>query len=642
MAHQEVMGGPGTGGADYIASHPADDQAGGAGWSPSPKLKILERWVSYALATLLTLNIGLVFVAALLRYFLGFGLPWSLEVSKLLLSGVVFLGSAVAFHHGEHRSLRIILDMLPKPVAATIDAFHVWIVAGFSVVFGLSGIAWFNASHDTILGSNLPTQLMTVPPLLGVALMLIMCVAILSEMRRKAMMIGLIAAAVFGGLVALSMQYYSGLIALPAAFALYGAVLLVLIFLGMPVGFSFAVICTILVATTDGAIAWAGLARRLGDMEFVLVAVPFFIAAGLLMEAGDITERIIRVARAFVGHFRGGMGQVTIGSMYFMSGVTGSEAADVAAVGTVMRKPMARAGFSGGESTGILVAASVMGASVPPSIGLIVLAAATGVSVGALFLGGVVPAAVLAVVLSIAVYIRARIKGVSGEPKLSGKERLKRIKGAAFAIGLPVIIIGGLTSGLATPTEVSAVSVVYVLLVEFLVHRKLRVRQLLGIAVDTSVLTGMLLFIVAAASSLVYVSTFALIPQRVGKMLVTAAGSVPVVFLLITILALILLGMLMEGLPALMILPPLLMPTALSLGIDPLHYAMVMFFAVYIGANIPPIGAGYYLAASVMRIRIKDGMLPSIAYLGIVALGVVILALLPELTLAVPRWLGLH
>jgi tripartite ATP-independent transporter DctM subunit len=281
-----------------------------------------------------------------------------------------------------------------------------------------------------------------------------------------------------------------------------------------------------------------------------------------------------------------------------------------------------------------------MGASVPPSIGLIILASATGVSVGALFLAGFLPAAILALTLSLAVYIRARRKGIVGAPRINWRGRTNAIKGAFFAGGLPIIIIGGLVSGFVTPTEVSAVAVVYVLIVELLVHRKLRISDLTRVAVDTAILTGMLLFIVATASGLVYVSTFAGIPQQVGEALAAWSGDIPMVFLFMTVLALIPLGMLTEGLPALLIFPPLFLPTAIDLGINPLHYSMLMFFAVYIGANIPPLGSGYYLGATVMRIQIKDGILPVLGYLGIVAAGVMLLALIPDSVTWVPRLFG--
>lgn len=605
----------------------------------------LVRVVEIVMVALLCSNVALVFAVTILRYVFDVGVTWSPEMTKLLLAGLVFPGSAVAFLRGEHRSLRLALDVLPDRVAYTLDSVTLGMISLFGGALTYGAWQWLSTATGTMLGTQVPLDLMAWPLIVGGLLLTSFAVAILAARGARQTLAGTIGGVGLALLVVLAPPAlgFHGMDNLETAFLFWGAVLVVLLLGGMPIAFCFGITAIALGWGTDGLIPISGIARRLtgNSSEFVLAAVPFFIAAGLLMEAGDMTRRIIALAHSFIGHIRGGMGHVMVGSMYFMSGVTGSEAADVAAVGTVMRRPMLEAGFKGPETTGILVASSVMGASVPPSIGLIVMAASTTLSVGTLFMAGILPAIVLAVVLAVAVYIRARWQGIQGSAKASWRDRSRALTASLFAMGLPLIIIGGLTVGFGTPTELSAVAVIYVLIIELIVHRQLSLPKLWRVFVDTSVLTGMLLFIVASASALVYVSTFALIPQRVGTFLADVAGSNATMYLFLTVLALIPLGMLTEGLPALLIFPPLFLPPAELLGINPFHYAMLMFIAVYIGANMPPLGAGYYFAASVVKIPIKSGMVPAASYLGIVTIGLCLLVLLPQTVLLIPEMAGL-
>jgi tripartite ATP-independent transporter DctM subunit len=614
-----------------------------AAWPPTKRLRGLERVVEFALVILFSVNLALVVVVTILRYAFNTGVPWSLEISQLLLAGLVFMGSAVALNRGEHRSLRLIVDLLPERVRRANDSFLIMSIGVFSGVLVYGGVLWFANESGFLLGSSIPTWVATIPIIAGSALTMIYCVALLMDRDAVSNIWGAVVTAVLIGAI------YMGTIAFPGPRYIAGAVgaalilLLVLLLVGMPIAFVFGISTAAVVFASQGLVPVESVVRRATENagSFVLAAVPFFIAAGLMMEAGDITRRIIATARAFIGHFRGGVAQVMIGSMYFMSGVSGSEAADVAAVGTIMRRPMRQAGYTPGEATGIMVAACVMGATVPPSIGLIVIAASTELSVGTLFFAGFLPAAALALILVVTVYLRARSKGISGEPRQGWGDRARAIKGAAFAFGLPIIVLGGLLGGFGTPTELSAFAVVYVLIVELLVHRKLRFKELWRVIVDTGVLTGMILFIVAMASALVYLATLARIPQSIGSALVSIGGTSQTAFLILTILALIPLGMLMEGIAALLVFPALLMPTAIMLGVNPIHYAICMFIAIYIGANAPPLGAGFYFASAVLRSPIKAAVVPTFAFLGIVTVGLFVLVFFPQITLIVPQMLGM-
>lgn len=611
-------------------------------WRPSRLARPLDRVLGWVLVLLLTVDLLLIFIATLLRYLGGGAIPWSNEIGVLLLSAVVFLGSAMAYHRGEHRSLRLLLDALPARLAAIIDSSMMAAVVLLAGLMAVAGVRWFNGMDGHILGTDLPMRLFAIPFIVGSIVLGLYALSLLIDRGWMQILVGAAGAAVIVGVVLLGTRLFSEIGSLAAAIGFYGVVFVVVLLLGMPVGYAFALVTYGLAITFPDLVPLEGLARRMSSegSSFVLSAVPFFIAAGLMMEAGAITKRIIKVAMAFLGHIRGSMGQVMIGAMYFMSGVTGSEAADVASVGTVMRKPMKEAGFGTNESTAILIAASVMGASVPPSIGLVIVASATQLSVGALFLAGFLPAAVLAAALILTVYLRARSKGMPRGRRSTWRERGVALRASLFALGLPIIIFGGMVFGVGTPTELSSFAVVYVFLIEVLVQRTISLRRLARVFVDTAVLTGMLLFIVAAAGGFVHVATYAGIPQQVGSALADIASDNATVFLLLMALVMIPLGMMMEGIAALLVFPPLLMPTAISLGVDPIHFAMVLFIAVYIGSNAPPIGAGYYFGATVMKADLKSAMPATWGYLGVITAGLVVLVLVPQATMILPQLLG--
>lgn len=629
-------------GAAVFDEHLSDAE-GSVGWTPSPRARALDRIIGYLLVGLLVSDVSVVFVSMILRYGFGFSISWNVQVTQILLAGIVFLGSAVAFHKGEHRSLRLLLDVLPPRLTRVIDSFTLVLAGAIAVAMLYSGISWYGTMHGVVLGTSIPAAVTAVPFLAGSVLLLAYCVLLMLDRGAKQLLWGLACSAVLGAVIVLSGQFFQGGDSLSAAFGFYIVIFFVLLLLGIPVGFCFVAVTFGLSLAIPDLVPMAGVSRRMTEASstFVLAAVPFFIAAGIMMEMGDITKRIIAVATAFIGHIRGSMGHITIAAMYFMSGVSGSEAADVAAVGTVMRKPLRRAGFGSGESTGILIAASVMGATVPPSIGLIIIAAATEISVATLFMAGFLPAAVLAVVLFATVYIRARMLGMPPAPRTTWKDRIIAVRLSLLALGLPLIIIGGMLFGIGTPTEISSAAVFYVFVIEVMVNRSLTLAKLGKSFVNTAVMTGMLLFIVSGAAGLVHVASIAGLPQLAGDVLIQAASGNGVLFLAISVLALIPLGMMMEGIAALLVFPPLLMPAALELGIDPVHYAILMFLAVYAGSNFPPVGAGYFFAASVVGADLKKAIAPSLGYLGIITGGIIILLLIPEVTLAVPRLLGM-
>jgi tripartite ATP-independent transporter DctM subunit len=375
--------------------------------------------------------------------------------------------------------------------------------------------------------------------------------------------------------------------------------------------------------------------------HFILLAIPFFIFAGLIMERGELSLRLVQFAHALVGHIRGGLHQVAVVSMYLVSGLSGSDAADVAAVGTVMRNMPQREEYSKEEGAAVLAASAVMGSTVPPSIAMLLLGSITQISIAGLFIGGLIPAATMALCLMALIYWKAR-RRASGErlPRASWRELLRAGLGAVLPLTMPVILFGGILTGIATPTEVSSFAVVYGLIIAMLVYRVVDLRGLIRAAIDSALLTGMILFILGAASTFSWALTIALLPQHLVELIQSLGGNSTAIFVLGSIALLIVTGSLLEGLPALNVLAPMLVPMAGQFGLSELHFGMTLLIAMGLGVFAPPTGVGFYIACGVMRTAIEPAARAMIPYLIALVIGLLIVAFVPWLTLALPHAFG--
>jgi tripartite ATP-independent transporter DctM subunit len=376
-----------------------------------------------------------------------------------------------------------------------------------------------------------------------------------------------------------------------------------------------------------------------GTSNFVLLALPFFIFAGLIMERGGISQRLVAFVHALVGHFRGGLLQVMVISMYLVSGLSGSKTADVAAVGTSMRQMLVQEGYSAGEGASVLAAAAVMGDTVPPSLGILVLGSITQLSIAAMFIGGIIPAAVIGICLMLLIWLKSRRLNLPRKPRAPARVMLRTGLGAILPLMMPVVLFAGILGGFATPTEVSSVAVVYGLMLATLVYRRMDLRMLLRAAVDSASLTGMILFILAAASSFSWALTVANLPQRLVLLLQQLEGSTTI-FMFGSVVLLVLTGMLLEGLPALNILAPMLVPMAGQFGLSGVHYGLVLLIAMGLGAFLPPVGVGFFVCCAIARTTIEEASRAMIPYLVVLVIGLLIVAFVPWFTLVLPRAFG--
>jgi tripartite ATP-independent transporter DctM subunit len=346
----------------------------------------------------------------------------------------------------------------------------------------------------------------------------------------------------------------------------------------------------------------------------------------------------VRFIQTIVGHLRGGLLQVAVVSMYVVSGLSGSKPADVAAVGTVMRDQL-RDRHGAPEGAAVLAAAAVMGETVPPSIAMLIVGSITNVSVAAMFIGGLAPAAVMALALMVLIYVRARRSTAIPVRRAPLSSMFQAGLGAVPPLLLPGILLAGILLGVATPTEVAAFAVVYGLFLATVVYRELDFRAFMRTVADTAALTGVLLFIFAAASGFSWTLTIAYLPQRLVDLL-HSMGNSTAIFMIGSIVLLIVVGVLLEGLPSLNVLAPLLLPIAGKLGLSELHYALVLIIAMGVGGFMPLAGIGFYVCCAIMKADIEAASRAMLPYLCVILIGLMIVAFVPWFALFLPHHFG--
>jgi tripartite ATP-independent transporter DctM subunit len=568
-------------------------------------------------------------------------LLWTEEVATLALSVIAFIGGAVAYRRDAHISVHAIIGSLPESVRAVILAAADWLVLILAVVSVFYSVDLVQTRWDELSPIlELRGAWFALPLPVGMVLLAFYAIVRLFERARRDVLLALIAVAI---LIAPLLVFEAMASApLPNAIAITLALLVVLatVLLGLPVGFGL-VLGTILYLHTGTFVSLVAVPQNMADGvgRFVLLALPFFIFAGFIMEGGGISRRLVMLIAALVGRLRGGLMQVMVVSMYIVSGISGSKAADVAAVGLVMRDMMDEEGYDRSESAAVLAASAAMGECIPPSLAMLVLGSVTSLSIGSLFAAGLIPAAVIALCLMALIYIRARKYSTKPHGGWNWAEISRLGVRAIIPISMPALLFIGIFSGFATPTEISAFAVAYGLAIAVLLYRQVNLRQFSRMVVEASTVSAMVLFTLAAAQTFSWVLSAAQLPQALAATVSTWRDSTEL-FLLASIAALVVLGSLLEGLPALLILAPLLLPIAPELGVDPLHYGIVLLVAMGIGAFLPPLGVGFYIACAVTRAPGDRASVIMVPYVLVLLVGLLLVTFVPWFTLAVPHLLG--
>lgn len=373
-----------------------------------------------------------------------------------------------------------------------------------------------------------------------------------------------------------------------------------------------------------------------GTDSFPLLAVPFFIFAGNLMNAGGITRRLIHFCNILLGYIRGGLALVNVVASMFFAGITGAAVADTSALGSILIPAMTREKYDRDFSAAVTAASSTVGPIIPPSIPMVILGTVGELSVGALFLAGVVPGILVGLSLLAVSYIISVKRDYPKEKIKSLKEFFFGLKDALLALLMPGIIMGGILGGIFTPTEAAVVAVVYAFLISCLIYREIQWRDLPRILIDSVVTTSIIMLVIANSAIFGWILANHQVPQAVAQIFLSISTNKWVLLLLINIF-LLFVGTFMETTASLIILTPILLPLAIKVGIDPIHFGLVMVLNLVIGLITPPLGVCLFIACSIARITLEQIVKAILPFL-IAAIGVLFLVTyVPELVLFLPR-----
>lgn len=412
----------------------------------------------------------------------------------------------------------------------------------------------------------------------------------------------------------------------------------ILLFAGVPIAFSmgFGSLIGLMVDGTNLSVV----AQRLfsGVNSFSLMAIPFFMLSGELMLKGGISRRLVDFAHSLIGHLTGGLGMVDILTSVIFAGISGSAAADTAAVGSIMIEPMKDRGYPGGLAAVIQATAGSLGPIIPPSLTMIIYCSLTNLSIGECFMAGVLPGLVIGVGCLVITYFYAKKLGIKGERRATWGEIWKAFKKAALALVMPLIIIGGIVGGFFTATEAGAIAVLYALLIGMFVFKEFTWRDLPKIFVDSAASSAMCLLIVAAANVFSWLVAYAKIPTIIVDFLVSLTSNKYVIMILLVIFLLIV-GMFIETLSATIIVAPILMPVAAQYGIDPIQFALVMIITLVYAGVTPPVGGVLFITMGIAKVKMKETLKYLPPYLGVVCISLLLLIFFPKISLFLPNLL---
>jgi C4-dicarboxylate transporter DctM subunit len=374
--------------------------------------------------------------------------------------------------------------------------------------------------------------------------------------------------------------------------------------------------------------------------SFPLMAVPFFILAGHLMQTGGISRRLIALANALVGWFRGGLGSASVLASMFFATISGSSSATTAAVGSTLIPAMVKKGYPKPFAAATCAAAGELGVIIPPSIPMVIYGLVANVSIGGLFIAGFLPGLMIGLSLMVTIIIMARWKGFDLTPSLSFEQwrgQLWRAFTDSFwALLMPFIILGGIYAGVFTPTEASVIAVVYGLLVGIFVYRELKWRDLLSVFSRSMAATSLIMLIVGYAAIFGYVLTVEQVPQNLGKAIASVSSN-PIVFMLLVNVLLFVAGTALEALVTIILLAPILAPVAAQFGIDPIHFGIVMIVNVAIGMLTPPVAVNLVVACKIANLRMSQLTRPVCLYLGVLTIDVLIISYVPAISTWLPQ-----
>ncbi|MFD1929192.1 TRAP transporter large permease [Sporosarcina siberiensis] len=410
----------------------------------------------------------------------------------------------------------------------------------------------------------------------------------------------------------------------------------VLIFLGLPIAYSMGLGSFIYVATTDH-ISLNIVVKKMMDgiNSFPLLAVPLFILMGELIVRGGAMQRLMALPNVLFGRFTGGLGYVNVGSSVLLGGISGSMVADVAALSTVFGPEMKKKGFSPGFIASLQGSSGTLAAVIPPSIILILIGVTGGISIGDLFLAGIIPGIVTALFLCVYVYFYAKKNNIKDDYKPKKADFIHAIKQSFLPLGLPVVILAGILGGVFTATESAAIAVFYAFILCKYIYRELSWYDVKVSLINTAINTGAIMILIAVATAFAWILTRAGATQKLLSLLMGISDN-PIIIFLLMMLLLLLLGTILEGTPVTLIMTPLLVPIAIEIGMNPVHFGILMAMNLSIGSNTPPMALSLLTACRVLKTDIEETFPHILIFLGLMILSLLVVAAFPSLALFIP------
>jgi tripartite ATP-independent transporter DctM subunit len=597
----------------------------------------LDAWLGAAVeivaAALVAAEIVILFGGVVARYAFNSPLVWSDELASILFLWLAMLGAVIAFRRDEHMRMTACVGMLAPSARAVLDTFATGAALAFLLLIARPAYN-FAAEQVAITTPALEIKDAWRAAALPVGTILMALFAVLrlanaGSLRTLVLSLGAVAVIVLLFWLAEPLFHRLGNLNLLVFFV---GVVAAAVFAGVPIAFVFglAVLGYLSLATYTPLLILVGRMDE-GMSHIILLAVPLFVFLGLLIEMTGMARAMVTFLASLLGHVRGGLQYVLVAGMYLVSGISGSKAADMAAIAPVLFPAMRERGAKPGELVALLSATGAQTETIPPSLVLITIGSVTGVSIAALFTGGVLPAVVLAMLLCFVVHRRYR-----GEDLAQVARASKREVGRTFIIALPAIVLpflirASVVEGIATATEVSTIGIAYSALAGLLIYRRFDWAALKPMLIYTAALSGSILLTIGTATGMAW----GLTQSGFSRSLAAAMTGLPggaVTFMAVSIAAFIVLGSLLEGIPAIVLFGPLLFPIARTVGIHEVHYAMVVILAMGIGLFAPPFGVGYYAACAIGRVAPAEGMRPIWGYMVALVLGTIIVAAVPWLS----------
>ena len=585
-------------------------------------------------AALVLIETVILFAGVVSRYVFNAPLTWSDELASILFLWLAMLGAVVALRRGEHMRLTTFVNLMPPHRRAWVETFCTCIVALFvglllwpayehfvdQWVVTTPALEWHDGMRVAAIG-------------VGAVLMLVISLARLLERatwRDAASCIALLA------LLSLGLWWLK-----PALMQLGNVNLLIFfvglvgvcVALGLPIAYAFGMATLAYLALTTTTPLTIVVSRMdEGMSHIILLSVPLFVFLGALIAMTGLARAMVDFLAALLGHVRGGLHYVLLGAMYLVSGISGSKADDMAAVAPALFPEMEKRGAQGGDLVALLSASGAMSETIPPSLVLITIGAVTGVSISALFTGGLLPAVVGMAALCVVVYFQNRHEDMSGIAKASGAQVRRALLVALPALALPFVIRTVVVEGVATATEVSTVGVAYTIVAGLLVYRQFDWKRVLPMLVETASLSGAILLIIGCATAMAW----ALTQSGFSNSLVALMAGVPGGkwgFIVVSLLAFVVLGSVLEGIPAIVLFGPLLFPVARALGVHEVHYAMVVIFAMGLGLFAPPFGVGFYAACAIGKVPPDQAFARVWPHLGALFVALLVIAAVPWISI---------